>query len=140
MAKPALMRFVEKDEFLRRVRLKDHIKKNGLVHWRAFKDNDPRMSLTFRDEGLKTDVGLDAYHTYFSELIGEALPAILKFTFYGLTKCIDPPLEPRHDPVDADPVYGHIHCTTEMPNRTQMELLQKLVNDGVHAGIAKRVA
>ena len=140
MAEPALMPFVDNDEFLRRVRLPDHIKdKTGLVHWRAFKDNDPRMSLTFRDEELRTDVGLDAYHKYFSDSIGQILPAILWFTFYGLTRGIDPPMEPRLDPDPDDAKYGRLHCSTNCPrDRVHMQLIAKLVNDGEHAGIARR--
>ena len=140
MAEPALTPFVGHDEFLRRVRLRDHIKdKTGLVHWRAFKDNDPRLSLTFRDEELHTDAGLDAYHKYFSDSVGEILPAILRFTFYGLTQRINPPLEPRLDPDHEDPKYGHLHCSTNSPrDKGHMQLLAKLVNDGEHASIARR--
>lgn len=112
MAEPALRPFVDEDQFLRRVRLVDHIKRNGLVHWRAFKDNDSRMSFTFRSQALMTDEGLDAYHNYFSESVEEVLPGILWFAFFGLTRCIEPPLEPRHDPDRTDPIYGHLHCST----------------------------
>lgn len=138
MAEPALTRFADNDEFLRRVRLPDHIK-NGMLQWRAFKDNDPRMSFTFRDEDLQTDIGLDAYHAYFSEQVGVPLPAILRFTFHGLTRCVDPPLQPRHDPDPSDQRYGRLHCSTEAPHdKAHRELLAKLVNDGMYAGIARR--
>ncbi len=139
MAKPALRPFVNEDQFLRRVRFPDHIKKDGMLRWKAFKDKDPRMSFTFRDQALKTDVALDAYHNYFSETVGEVLPAILWFGFFGLTQRIQPPLEPRHDPDRTDPIYGHLHCSTERPHgKPHMQLLAKLVNDGDHAGIARR--
>lgn len=137
MAEPVLKRFTENDEFLRRVRFEDHFRR-GLLWWRAFKDSDPRMSLTFRDETLKTDTELDAYYAYFSELVGERLPAILWFTFRGLTREISPPLEPRYCPDANDAVYGHLHCSCDAPDKPLMQLLAKLVNDAVHAGIARR--
>ncbi len=138
MAEPVVMRFAARDEFLRRVMFYDHFKR-GLLYWRAFKDKDPRLSWTFRDEELRTDVGLDEYHAYFSERVGEKLPAILRFTFHGLTKCIDPPLEPQHDRDDSDAKYGHLHCSTPAArDKDHMERLAKLVNDGEHAGIARR--
>ncbi len=131
------MQFADQDEFLRRVRFKDHVKR-GVLFWRAFKDGDIRMSLTFRNEVLQTDVGLDAYHEYFSNLIEVNIPAILRFTFHGLTRCIDPPLKPRHDPDSSDAKYGNLHCSTERPrDKAHRERLAKLVNDGAHAGIAR---
>jgi len=138
MAEPVLSSFSDTDEFLRRVRYHDHFRHN-LLHWKAFKDPDPKMSWTFRAEALRTTAAIDEYHRYWSERVGESLPAILRFTFYGLTKCIDPPLEPRHVPDPDDATYGHLHCSTERPrDKAHMELLQKLVNDGIHAGVAKR--
>lgn len=137
MVESALMQFADHHEFLRGVRFKDHVKR-GLLLWKAFKDRDIRMSLTFRDEVLQTDVGLDAYHEYFSKLIEENIPAILRFTFHGLTRWIDPPLEPQHDPDPSDTKYGNLHCSTERPrDKAHMERLAKLVNDGAHAGIAR---
>ncbi|MHC4696879.1 MAG: hypothetical protein ACYTFA_09065 [Planctomycetota bacterium] len=131
------MQFDDDDEFLRRVRFKDHVKR-GLLLWKAFKDKGIRMSLTFRDVVLQTDVGLDAYQEYFSRLIGENIPAILSFTFHGLTRRIEPPLEPQHDPDPSDTKYGDLHCSTERPrDRAHMDRLAKLVNDGAHAGIAR---
>ena len=140
MAELALMRFADKDEFLRRLRFKDHIKGDrDEVRWKAFKDNDPRMSLTYRDEKLQSDAGIDEYHAYYSKLVGETLPAILRFTFFGLARCIDPPLKPEYDPVPNDLKYGHLHCSTEAPHdKCHMQVLAKLVNDGVHAGVARR--
>lgn len=138
MAECTLKRFEPNDEFLRRVRLKDHIKK-GLVRWRAFKDGDPRMSFTFRDQKLHTEEGLKEYHAYCSEKARVTLPAILWFSFRGLVMEIEPPLEPEHDPVKDDPVYGHLHCSTEAPHdRVHRDLMAKLVNDNVYAGIAWR--
>lgn len=142
MAEPALMRFADKDEFLRRVRFPDHIKVDrDEIRWKAFKGKDVRISLTYRDETLQSDTAIDEYHAYFSELVGETLPVILRFTFYGLTKCVDPPLEPRYDPDSKDPKYGHLHCSTDAPRgKPHMELLAKLVNDGQHAGIVRHYA
>jgi hypothetical protein len=138
MVDPALKPFVDKDEFLRRVLFKDHIKREQ-VHWRAFKDNDPRMSLTYRNGSLQSAASIDEYHAYFSNQVGETLPAILRFTFYGLTKRIDPPMVPSWDPAPDDPKYGHLHCSTEAPReKPHMKLLAKLVNDGQHASIAAR--
>lgn len=139
MAEPVLMRFTENDQFLRRVRFPDHFKKNGVLWWRAFKDGDPQMSLTFRDETLKSNAELDAYHAYFCELFDAHLAGILWFTFRGLTTQISPPLEPRYCPDDNDPVYGHLHCSCDAPrDKPHMELLAKLVTDAVHAGIARQ--
>jgi len=98
------------------------------------------MLLTFRDATLISDADIDAYHAYFSERVGERLPAILWLTFHGLTDCIYPPLEPQPDPdVESDPKYGHLHCFTKAPHDDDhRDILAKLVNDGVHAGIARR--
>ncbi|MCH7884295.1 MAG: hypothetical protein IIC01_03505 [Planctomycetes bacterium] len=138
MAEPALMPFADNDEFLRRVGF-DNLIKRDHIHWRAFKDKDVRMSLTFRDKGLQSGAGLDAYHEYFSELFGKSIPAILWLSFYGLTRCIDPPLEPKHDPDPNDLKYGHLHCSTNAPrDNAHMQLLAKLFIDGKHAGIARR--
>ena len=140
MAEPALMRFADHDQFLRRVRFHNHVKLNrDEVRWNAFKDKDPQMSWTYRDESLRTEAGVDEYHQYWSERVEESLPAILWFTFAGLTKKIDPPLEPRHNPDHDDRKYGHLHCSTDPPgDKPHMQLLAKLVNDGQHAGIVKR--
>ncbi len=132
------MRFADNDEFLRRVRFEDHLKRD-VLHWRAFKDNDVRMSWTIRDDSLKSDSGLNAYHAYYSELLGETLPAILWFSFFGLTRHLDPPLEPQLDPDPDDPEFGRLHCSTEPPrDKVHMQDLAKIVNDGKHAGIARR--
>jgi hypothetical protein len=97
------------------------------------------MSLTYRNDSLQSAASIDEYHAYFCKQVGETLPAILRFSFYGLTKCIDPPLEPSWDPAPDDPKYGHLHCSSEAPrDKPHMELLAKLVNDGKHAGIARR--
>ena len=138
MAEPGLMRFADRDEFLRRVSYEDHFKRDLLL-WKAFKDKDLWMSWTFRDGTLQADDSLDLYHAYFCERFGQNIPAILRFTFHGLTKCIEPPLEPRHSPDPDDATYGHLHCTTERPHdKPHMQLLAKLVNDGEYAGIARR--
>lgn len=97
------------------------------------------MSWTFRNDELGSDAGIDAYHAYFSKSFGQSLPAILRFTYHGLTQRIDPPLEPRHDPDADDPIYGHLHCSTDPPHdKAHMQRLAKLVNDGIHASVAKR--
>lgn len=138
MASPTLTCFDDQDEFLRRVGFESNFKRD-VLRWKAFKEQDPRMSWTFRNNVLFDDKELDAYHGYFSERFGQPLAAVLRFTFFGLTRVIDPPLEPRadHDPTDA--VYGHLHCSTDQPrDQAHMERLAKLVMDGVYAGIAKR--
>lgn len=137
MAESALMPFSDTDEFLRRVRFKDHIKWNREeVRWKAFKDRDDRMSFTHRNSSLQSDAAIEEYHTYYNKLVGETLPAILRFTFCGLTKVLNPPLEPERDPDSEDTKYGHLHCSTPRPrDKPHMEFLAKLVNDGKHAGI-----
>lgn len=143
MVEPALTHFAEQDEFLRRVGYDNHIRfdnhiKRDVIRWRAFKVKEVRMSLTFRDKELHSDTGLDAYHEYFSRRFRTIIPAILWFSFYGLTRGIDPPLEPEHDPDPNDLTYGHLHCSTSAPHdRPHMEVLAKLVNDREHAGIVR---
>lgn len=137
MAESPLMRFEENDEFLRRVRFANLIKRD-IVAWQAFKEKDKRMSWTFRDQQLMSQLGLEAYHRYFSEQVVGGLPAILRFTFFGLTQCINPPLQPEQDRDSGDPQYGHLHCSTGVPDEAQMRQLAKLVNDGQYAGIARR--
>ena len=99
------------------------------------------MSWTWRKDELLTDKGVDEYHRYWSDRVGESLPAILWFTYNGLTQRIDPPLNPEHDPTQDDERYGHLHCSTESPRDSDhMKLLAKLVNDGEYAGIARKYA
>lgn len=127
-------------EFLRRVLLKNQINKSGLLHWRAFNDGDPRMLLTYRNNDLRTDLGVRNYHAFFSERVGTALPAILWLSFVGLTQQIEPPLEPQSEPDNTDPVYGHLHCSTPAPSdKPHMQLLAKLVNDGQFGGVLLRI-
>lgn len=131
------MHFQEDDEFLRRVRFSDHFKRDRL-HWRAFKDGDDRMSLTYRGETLQKPPDIDAYHEYFSQRVGSPLSAILWLSFLGLMTRIEPPLEPHPDPDDTDPEYGHLHCSTPAPrDKAHMTLLAKLVNDGEYAGVVR---
>ena len=138
MAEPKLTYFDDTDQFLRRVGFHDHFKRDVLL-WKAFKDKDVQMSWTYRDARLMNDDGLDAYHAYFSERAAINLSAILWFAFFGLTKRIDPPLEPRPEPDPDDLEYGDLHCSTGAPrDKAHMELLAKLVNDGEYAGIARR--
>ena len=97
------------------------------------------MSWTFLDKELQSGTDLDAYHEHFSGLSGMYIPAILWFSFYGLTRRINPPLEPERDPDPNDLKYGHLHCSTNPPcDNAHMKLMAKLVNDGEHAGIAGR--
>jgi len=140
MAESKLMRFEENAEFLRRVMLPDHFK-HDLLLWRAFKDRDVRMSLTHRDDTLQKDEDIDAYHEYFSERARVVLAAILWLSFIGLTRRVEPPLEPQLDPDDTDLVYGHLHCSTRAPHdKAHMQILAKLVNDGEYAGVLRRSA
>ncbi|MCH7701787.1 MAG: hypothetical protein IID37_08870 [Planctomycetes bacterium] len=132
-----LMTFAREDRFLRRVRFASQFKR-GLLHWRHFKDNDPRMSLTYQDLGLQDDTGIDSYQEYFSKFIDGNLPGIFWLSFLGLTQRIDPPLTPRHDPDSSDPEYGDLHCSTESPRyKAQMEMLAKLVHDGQEGGVLR---
>lgn len=141
MAEAALMRFSQSDQFLRRVRYYGQFSKNGLVRWNAFKEKDARMSWTLRRDNLLTDAGLDEYHNYWSNRVGECLPAILWFNHIGLTQKIEPPFVPEHDPDQDDQQYGHLHCSTDSPrDDVHMKLLAKLVHDGEYAGIARRYA
>lgn len=140
MADAELMDFQEGHEFLRRVRLHDHFK-HDMLFWRAFKDGDVRMSLTFRDGTLQQSADIDAYHEYFSIRAGVVLSAILWLSFVGLMKRIEPALEPKRDRDETDPKYGHLHCSTPAPrDKAHMELLAKLVNDGEYAGVVRRYA
>ena len=133
-----VLTFDDATHFLRRVKFRDHINKRGLLHWRAFKDGDPRMSLTYRDESLRTEDAIKAYQRYFSDPNGGTLLAILWLTFLGLTREVQPPLEPQYDPDSTEPVYGHLHCSTPAPrDKPHMELLAKLVNDGQFAGVLR---
>lgn len=133
-----VMSFQAGDRFLRRVRFADHLRR-GVVHWRAFKDDDETLSLTFQDDSLKGNAAILDYQEHFSAAIGGDLPGLLWFSFDGLTSRLDPPLPPRHDPDSSDSRYGHLHCSTDKPrDRAHMQLLQKLVNDGEFAGVLFR--
>ena len=128
--------FDDTSQFLRRVWYPDQINKRGLLAPRAFKERDPRMSLTYRDESLRSEDAIEEYRRHFSDPNSDTLIAILWLTFRGLTREVHPPLVPRHEPDDNEPVYGHLHCSTPSPrDRPHMELLAKLVNDGQLAGV-----
>ena len=104
------------------------------------------MSLTLRDDELKTEAGIETYRAYFTVLLQAAtdtddeIPAILWFSYVGLARRIDPPLEPVHDLDESDERYGHLHCSVAAPeDKAHMEIIAKLVNDAQYAGIALSV-
>jgi hypothetical protein len=135
MADTPLTSFVDTDEFLRRVLLPDHVK-NNVLGWRAFKDNDPKMSWTYRAQALQSRAEIDEYQAYYSARAGRNLRAILQFTFLGLTKILAPPLVPEADPDASDERYGHLHYSTSAPaDKDHMKRLAKLVNDADNASI-----
>ena len=92
--------------------------------------------MTYYDDSLKTEEAIEKYRRHFSNPTNGTLPAILWLTFLGLTREVQPPLEPQHDPDKAEPVYGHLHCSAPAPDdKPHMQLLAKLVNDGEFAGV-----
>lgn len=120
------------DKFIRRVRFADHIKR-GIVHWKAFKEKDEvlTLSFTFQNEELLADSAITAYQQYFSRMIGGDLPGLLRLWFEGLATILAPPLPPRYEPDPEDEAYGHLHCCTDKPrDKKHMEQLAKLINDG----------
>jgi hypothetical protein len=135
---PRVGAFRDGDRFLRRIRLPDHIRR-GLVYWRGFKDKGSRLSFTFQDESLSSDVGLDAYRRYVAEkYMSGDLPGICWLSYHGLVSRLDPALEPQHDPDSTDFVYGHLHCSTAQPrDKEHMEKMAKLVNDGDYGGLLR---
>lgn len=135
---PPLTPFQASDRFLRRVGLPDHMK-HRVVHWRAFKEKDPTLSFTFQDESLRSAASLGRYQSHFSKHLGGNLPGIVWLSFEGLSSRVSPPLVPRQDPnIELDPVYGHLHCVTDVPrDKEQMQILAKLVNDDEFGGILR---
>lgn len=134
-ARPLLRSFEDEDRFLRRVAYPDHIRR-GLVHWRAFRETGPSLSLTLQTGELRTEPGLELYQSRFRFQSGD-LPGICWLSFLGLTKLVAPPLEPHWDSDETDPHYGHLHCCTAPPTKPQAERLAKLVNDDEYGGLLR---
>lgn len=124
--------FCDEDQFLRRIAFPDHVKR-GLLFWRAFKERAPSLSWTLKDESLLTNDALNAYRRHYSASIPSGLPGLCWLSFRGLPRELNPPLVPCRDPDRSDPVYGHLHCSTPSPtDKSHMEKMAKLVNDGVY--------
>lgn len=127
----SLAPFVNEDSFLRRF-LKRGLTKEGTVSAGAFKDQHETLSFTFQDDGLRTDKGLNDYHSAKVLPFGD-LPGLCKLTFHDLTVSLKPPLPPRPDADPEDTKYGHLHCCTDQPSsdaqRTLMAYLAE--NHGI---------
>ena len=136
---PCLTPFRHEHRFLRRIAYKNQISDKGIVHWRAFKDRDEQLSLTFQDESLQANDGLDRYRCYFATMyLHGDLPGICWLSFYAFVALLDPPLEPRHDPDPQEPEYGRLHCSTPRPDDRQMRLLAKFVRDGDQGALLRK--
>lgn len=117
--------FANEDSFLRRF-LKRGLIKDGTVSAEAFEDKHETLSFTFQDDGLRTDHGLNDYHSA-KELPSGDLPGLCKLTFHDLTVTLRPPLPPRPDPDPQDDEYGHLHCCTDQPSSdAQRTLMARL--------------
>jgi hypothetical protein len=117
------------DWFLRRVAYARYIKR-GLVSAKAFecRPGEVSLSYTFQDVELRTGQGLDAYHVHSAFPSGD-LPGICTISFVDLVDRTKPPLPPRFDPDPDDARYGHLHCSTDCPDRDNMERLAKLATE-----------
>lgn len=122
--------FSDQDRFLRRIAFKNHVK-GGIVHWRAFKERELTLSLTFQDDALKIASELDRYQRYFRLFSGD-LPGICRIDYFALTVVVEPPLPPRLKRDEKDEKYGFLHCVIDSPTKVQMELLAKIVSDGAN--------
>lgn len=106
--------FVDNDSFIRRTKGKNHIR-NGVIKPAAFSDNHETLSLTYRNELLCTIEGVDEYQRKNQLPVSGDLPGLCMLTHHNLTKELNPPRPPRHEPEQTDPKYGHLHCVIDRP-------------------------
>ncbi|MCK6483584.1 MAG: hypothetical protein HUU22_05645 [Phycisphaerae bacterium] len=126
---PILKPFQPEDSFLRRVGKKRYLRDGGEVSFEAFRprDGEASLSFTWQDESLRSEEGLDEYQRNNALRQSADLPGLCRLTFHDLTVSLSPPLPPRHDPDNADPRYGHLHCATDLPcDELHMEKMAKL--------------
>lgn len=125
---PTLKPFLPEDSFLRRVGTKRYLK-DGLVSRDAFRPRNAEASLSFtwQDESLRSEEALDEYQRHNALPQSGDLPGLCRLTYHDLTVSLSPPLPPRHEPDDADPRFGHLHCATDLPrDELHMEKMAKL--------------
>jgi len=109
------------EQFIRRFSKKSAVKKDRQVLPAAFEPRiDERgLSFTLRDETLQSREALLRYRTYFQIQKSGDLPGLCFLTYANLTQGLQPPLPPRYSEYETDPVYGHLHHLTDLPNETQ---------------------
>jgi len=117
--------FSRDDWFIRRVASKKHIKP-WHIHWRAFKPrkDERALSYTLQDEDLRTPAGIDRYQLHHVLPKGD-LPGLCRVSYVDLVERLSPPLPPRLTVDEDDDRYGHLHCSTDCPDRDHMERLAK---------------
>jgi hypothetical protein len=113
--------------------------KKGILAPRAFREKDRTLSWTYQNQTLQASSAIDDYQAYW-QLEDGTRPGVYWLSHLALTELVEPPLEPRHAPdVANDPKYGDLHCTTDVPSKTQRDILAKIVNDGDEGAILRRV-
>lgn len=124
MAEGPSLEFDASTSFLRRLSRRSHLR-DRVVSADAFVDKHPTLSLTFRDERLRSDAGLQAYREAKRLQYGD-LPGLCELTYPDLTQRVFPPLPPWHERDPDDPSYGESHCNTDKPSSAQAEQMAAL--------------
>lgn len=109
---------------MRRIRLPDQVRRNGVVAPQAFKASRGTLSLTLRSDELQSQASLHEYRRYWKERLRlERGPAICVVHHRDLVSALNPPLPPRHAIDDEDERFGHLHYVTDEPNEEQRKRL-----------------
>ena len=126
------------DSFLRRVQYPSDMR-NGVVHWRAFKqrEGEEDLSLTIRREKLLSDDGIEEYQLHNAIPPSGDLPGICLLTLRNLTVDLNPPRRPWHNPDPEDNEYGHLHYSIELP--ADMEHMKHLAFLATINGVIREV-
>ena len=119
--------FEVNDAFLRRIDRRRWIARDGTIAPEAFlaREGESSLSFTYQGSGLRDNAALDDYQRVYRLPSGD-LPGLCRLTYGNLTRDLETPLPPRHNPDDNDAVYGHLHYVTDCPTRVQMEQMAML--------------
>jgi hypothetical protein len=126
-SRQGVVAFVSDDSFLRRIDRKRYVS-DGAISADAFgpRTSETTLSFTHRDAPLKHEGALGKYQ-HNNRLPSGDLPGVCFLTLHDLTSALEPPLPPRLEVDQSDPIYGHLHCVTDCPrDHVHREKMAKL--------------
>lgn len=114
-SRQGVVTFVSDDSFLRRIDRKRYVS-DGTISADVFgpHTSETTLSFTYRDPCLKQESALGEYQDN-NRLPSGDLPGVCFLTLHDLTSALEPPLPPRLEDDESDPIYGHLHCVTDCP-------------------------